>query len=328
MTGCSRYAVLILFLLVLIPPSSAVLFFSGSDVVITEPSDDDVVASGGRVTVEAPVESLVAAGGEVVVRAPVRGDVILAGGTVTIDADVGGKVVAAGGMIDINSPVGRNVVCTGDTVTIGKNASVGRDAHISGRTVSNAGAVAGVLSVSAESLENSGTAGSVEFQRQEPDDSLIPGPVSIITAIGFLLLGLALIRFMPLQFGAVVGTLRERPIINTLVGIGLTLGGALACLVLAITIIGIPFAAIIGMLLILSFLISGLFVSAWIGGLIADRFSPSMNPYWRFVSGFVLFQIVLFIPVLGFLVQVLALFLGTGAAFETLWRSSETEIAG
>lgn len=328
MNGCSRYAVLVLLILILIPPSSAVLFLSGPDVVIAEPTDDDVIASGGSVTVEAPIGSLIAAGGEVVVRAPVRGDVILAGGKVTLDADVGGKVVAAGGMIDINASVGRNVVCTGDTITLGNNASVGRDAYISGRTVSNAGKVAGVLSVSAESLENSGSAGSVEFQRQEPDDSLIPGPVSILTAIGFLLLGLVLVRFIPLQFGAVVGALGGRPLRNLLVGLGLTVGGVIACLVLAITIVGIPFAAVIGVLLILSLLLSGLFVSAWIGGLIADRFSPTMNPYWRFVSGFILFQIVLFIPVLGLLVQVLALFLGTGAAFETLRGSSETEIAG
>jgi hypothetical protein len=328
MNGCSGYAVLILLILLLIHPSSAVLFLSGSDVVIAEPIDDDVIASGGRIAVEAPIESLIAAGGEIVIRAPVRGDVILAGGTVTLDANVGGKVIAAAGAVDINASVGRNVLCTGDTVTLGSNATVGRDAHISGRTVSNAGAIAGVLSVSAESLQNIGTAGSVEFQQREMDDSLIPGAVSIFTAVGFLLLGLVLIRFVPLQFDAVVGTLAGRPVINTLVGLGLTFGGVIACLILAITIVGLPFAVLIGVLLILSFMLAGLFVSAWIGGLIADRFSPAMSPYWRFVSGFILFQIVLFIPVLGFFVQVLAVLLGTGAAFETLRTSFKTHIAG
>ena len=67
-----------------------------------------MVASGGSVTVRAPVDSLTVAGGMVTVDAPVAGDVIAASGTLVVNGDVGGKVLAAGGP-DEASPLYRRL---------------------------------------------------------------------------------------------------------------------------------------------------------------------------------------------------------------------------
>ncbi|TAJ45704.1 hypothetical protein [Methanofollis fontis] len=323
-----RYTVIFLLVLLIVPQSSAIIFLSGSEVAITEPTDDDVIASGGRLVVDAPIESLIAAGGEILIRAPVRGDVILAGGSVEIDAAVGGKVVAAAGTIGIDAPIGRNLLCTGDAVTIGANSSIDRDAHIAARTVSNAGTIGGVLSVAGESFTNTGTAGTVDFQQKQREKGLLPGVAAVLITIGFLLLGLALIRFLPLPFEQVVGTLAESPLLNTLIGLVVIIGGAVILLILAITIIGIPFAAVAGILLLLSALLAGLFVSAWIGDLIAGRVSPTMGPYGRFFIGFVILALLMFVPVLGFLVRAVSVCLGTGAIVRTAGSALEGQMEG
>ena len=82
--------IFLLLLLILLPfPASALETLSGGEVRIDQAIDDDVFASGGAITVNAPVESLMAAGGQITVNAPVKGDVIAAGGQVTLNSDVG-----------------------------------------------------------------------------------------------------------------------------------------------------------------------------------------------------------------------------------------------
>lgn len=179
-----RYLAVIILGLRLIPSGvQALTFVSGDQPVISNPIPDDVIASGGTVTIDAPVDSLTVAGGTVRVDAPVAGDIIATGGTLTINDDVGGKVIAAGGEIEVNGNA-TNLLITGGTVRIGENAVIQRDAFISAGKVTHAGSVQRNLTVSAGTFTNIGTAGNliVEKEPQSPLPAILP----VLAAVGFL----------------------------------------------------------------------------------------------------------------------------------------------
>ncbi len=311
-----RYLVVIILGLLLIPSGAqAFTFVSGDQPVISSPIPDDVIASGGTVTVNAPIDSLTAAGGSVTVNAPVRGDVIAAGGTLIINGDVGGKVIAAGGEIEVNGNA-TNVLISGGTARIGRNAVIGRDAVISAGDVTNAGSVLHNLTVSASTFNDTGSAGNVTFE--EVQESALPDLFSILAAIGFLILGLIFVRFLPGPFGAVVRQVERRSVIHTIAGFFAAIVSAIVLLIIAITIIGLPIAFVGGLLFIVALTISPLFVAFALGDIIISRARWRAGPLWIFVLGFVVLQILFFIPLLGAIIQIVAISLGYGGILYAL----------
>ncbi len=309
-------AVIILVLLLIPSGAQALTFLGGDQQEIDTPIPDDVVASGGSVTVSAPVDSLTVAGGTVRVDAPVRGDVIAAGGTLIINGDVGGKVLAAGGEIELNGNA-TNALVTGGTVRIGEGAVIERDAFISAGEVTNAGTVLRNLTVSGETFSNTGTAGNVTFE-EPPEPGLLPDLLSVLFAIGFLILGLLLIRVFPDLFAAVIRQVEKSPLLLTVLGFVAIVVSAIILLIVAVTIIGLPLALVGGLLFIVALMLSSLFVAYALGDVIASRAGWRPGRAWIFVLGFVILQILIFIPLLGAIVQVVAVSLGYGGLLYAL----------
>ncbi|MDN7025745.1 hypothetical protein FGU65_12785 [Methanoculleus sp. FWC-SCC1] len=317
---------LVLIALFLLPAGAeAFVFVSGDQAVINTPIDDDVIASGGTVVLNAPVRSLTAAGGSVVVNAPIAGDLIVTGGGISINADVDGKVLAAGGSISINGTVA-NLLATGGTVTLGPSAMVLRDAAVSAGTVVNAGTVLRNLTVSANTFENPGSAGRIVYQEQQPMMDLFSGfgMVSLLVTVGFLFLGIILIQIFPEEVASVVREIVTNPIVKTIVGFFGIVVSVLIVLVIAATVIGLPVAAVLGMLVAIGLLVSGLFVAYALGDLVVSRFRWKTGVTVTFIVGFVILQILIMVPFIGVLVQIIAASLGYGAllyALRDAWQA-------
>ncbi len=309
-----RSGMLLMAFLCLLPAAVAgVVLESGDQVVIDTAVEDDLFASGGEVLVNAPVESLTAAGGRIVINAPVSGDVILAGGTLEIHSDIGGKVIAAGGEIDISGTIGRNIIVTGGSVTIREGAVIGRDALITADTVRNEGTVEGLLTVSAERFDNTGSAGEVLYdQRGQDRDGGIGLPV-LLVSLGFIILGLVWIRFLPGSFFSVTDAIQNDPLKSGLYGIFVLVVGIISGILLAITIIGLPMAFLITVALMVGILLSSLFVGSALGTVILTRLKTETGPMPAFILGFVILHILFALPIIGLLVRFAAVLLGLGA---------------
>ena len=315
-------ALIILALLLLIPSGAqALTFLSGDQPVVDTPIPDDVVVTGGTVTVSAPVDSLTVAGGMVTVDAPVAGDVVAASGTLIVNGDVGGKVLAAGGEVELNGNA-TNALVTGGAVRIGENAVIERDAVISAGEVVNEGSVLGNLMVSGATFRNNGTAGNVTFEEQQGPGPgpgpVLPGLFAVLTAIGALILGLLIIKFLPGPFAAVVREVEKSPVVLTVLGFLAILVTVILLLIIAVTVVGLPIALVGGLLFIVALLISSLFVAYALGDVIASRTGWRPGPMGIFILGFVILQILMFIPLLGALVQVVAVSLGYGGILYAL----------
>jgi hypothetical protein len=323
-------AVCILLLLLAFLPSGvmALVTYSGNTVTLNTPVNDDVFVAGGVVDINAPIDSLMGAGGTVTVNAPVKGDVVVAGGHVVIHSTIGGKLVAAGGHVDIDSDIGTNAVIAGGTVTVHQNTVVGKDAAIWAGTVTNAGHVNGKMTVRARNFDNTGYAGSVDFQppKQHYDISQVLEIFGILFSIGWLILGLIIIRCAPARYAAVLAEVRKSPVVKTVVGFVGLIVAIVACVILAVTIIGIPIAATGFILVVLGLILSVLFVSSVLGELIFSWIKYQGKDWLTFIVGFVVLQILFRIPVAGAIIAIIVICLGFGALLYAVYNHREAII--
>ena len=355
---------LLLAMALLSPGVQALKMFSGDVISIDTPVDDDVFAAGNVVNINAPVKSATAASGTLNVNAPVAGNVIAVGGQLRMNSDVGGsaivaggnvnlnagstvagdvvtaggqllidsnvsqKVVAAGGNIELGGNVGTNAVVTGGQVNILPETTIGRDAEIDAENVYHAGRVNGTLTVRAVTFQNNGTAGKIDFQKTvTPKREETRGGVNvfgILMALGYLILGLLLVRTVPGLFLIVDKEVRKSPAIRTLIGFVLLIASFIAILIVAITVIGLPIAAIAAMLLAVAWMLTGIFVSFSLGRWIADLLKKNLSHTVAFLIGFVILNILFFIPYLGGLIGLICLSLG----FAALLYAARDELQG
>jgi hypothetical protein len=304
------------------PHAQAVELLAGGNISLDSPIDDDIFAAGDSLIINAPVESVVFAGGELVVNAPVSGDILAAGGRITVNAAVGGKIVAAGGEIEMKGTA-KNLVAAGGEIIIHPTAVITRDAVISGQRVSNAGTVSRNLTVRAEAFENTGSAGRVDYQKTEGLEGLraVATILRVLMILGFLILGLVLLKLFPAQFFSVVAEVRSSPLRNTAVGFGLIIVSTVVIFVLAITVVGFPLAAVMGMLFIIALMLSGIFVSFALGRALSDALRMKPNDLLIFIIGFVILALLFHIPVAGMFIGFVALSLGFGSILYALRNS-------
>lgn len=326
-----RLIIIALMLILLLPHAQALQMLSGDRVSVDSPIDDDVFASGGTVTINAPVAGAVIAGGTITINAPISGDVFVAGGEIVVNSDIEGKIVAAGGDIELRGDA-KNAVIAGGDVNIHPTAVISRDAVIAGGNVSNAGTIIGNLTVRAENFQNTGSAGSVDFKKSEGLEGLqqVMNLFSILMTVGFLIIGIIVLKLFPAQFFIVEEEVRKSPVKNTLVGFVLIIASVILIILLAVTIIGFPVAVIMGMLFIIALMLSSLFVSFAVGRKIVDVFKVKINDILIFVLGFVILSLLFRIPYAGTLIGIVAISLGFGAIIYALhknWQSITTSFA-
>ena len=331
--GMKRLIIISLMLILLLPHVQALQMLSGDQVSVDSPIDDDVFVSGGTVTINAPVASAVIAGGTIIINAPVSGDVFVAGGQILVNSDIEGKIVAAGGDIDLRGDA-KNAVIAGGNINIHSTTVISRDAVIAGGNVSNAGKIIGNLTVRAENFQNTGSAGSVDFEKSEGLQGLqrVMNIFSILMTVGFLIIGIILLKLFPAQFFIVEEEVRKSPVKNTLVGFVLIIASIILIILLAVTIIGFPVALIMGMLFIIALMLSSLFVSFAVGRKIVDlfKFKFETNDLLIFVLGFIILSLLFRIPYVGVLIGIVAISLGFGAIIYALrknWQSITTSFA-
>jgi hypothetical protein len=303
-------------ILIAIMPSHsyAIKMFSDDQLSIDTAIQDDIIASGGTVNINAPVDSAIIVGGTVNVNAPVDGDLIATGGQITINSDVRGKIVAAGGNIDLKGDA-KNIVVAGGNVKIHPGSVIARDAVMAGGTVENAGEVTGKITVAADNFQNTGTAGEIEIREDRANENMLY-ILQALFVLGFGVLGVVLTKLFPLQLVKIDGIIRKSPIKNTVVGFLLIIASAVAIVVSAVTIVGLPIAIVSGLLFVVALMVAGLFVAFTLGNkIIAVLRLRIANKTLAFIIGFAALALLYLIPYAGQAIQIVVVSLGFGALF-------------
>ncbi|HII06025.1 MAG TPA: hypothetical protein HA349_01530 [Methanotrichaceae archaeon] len=320
------YVLFLISILASAPHAVALEFLSDDVVSINSPVEDDIFAGGNIVNVNAPVDSAIIAGGNVNIDAPIKDDLIVLGGEVDLNSDVGGKIVAAGGTINLRGDVARNVVMTGGQVRIFSSSEIGRDAAISGGDVYNAGNITGTLWVNAGNFVNTGTAGDVKFQQWQEDEAdekaeAFISTFSILMILGFLIVGLIILRLFPRSASAVDREIRESPPVKALLGLGLIVASIILIVISMLTIVGLPLGFLLLMLFVVALMLANLFVSLSLGRWIVSALNQTLGDIPAFVLGYVVLSILFLIPYVGSIIELISICLGFGAMVYALNES-------
>ena len=333
------YRALSLLILVLLSTGAWIFPVSGFDVrdgdtlVISSPVSDDLLITGSSVIINAPVRSVTFAGGELIVNAPIEQNLIAAGGTIQVNAPVGADIIAAGGEIAVHTDVSGKILAVGGVVDInGSSSNVAVTAgtvHLPDKTL-----IQGDALISSSNYQTNGTgdqrvqipeqqrntAPSLDFHSIETAIQGILFVLWILFNLGMLILGLILIKLLPGPFETIAETLREKTIISLVLGVSVCIVGIVGGILLVFTIIGIPIAICIGLLLFAGWILSPIVTGAALGQVISGFIKREIKITWAFILGFVVLAIIFLIPVIGFIAKILTLFTGFGGLLLAIYE--------
>ncbi len=319
------------------------LYRAGAEVRVDDANVEDLYAAGETITVDTNVrESVHAAGRQIRVNRLVGDDVYAAGYAVDIAGAVSGDVTAAGYRVELgpDGSIGQDALLAGRRVLI--RGPIAGDANLAGETVEISGPISGSVEIRASEIRFTDDAridGTLSYW--SPNEIEVPAaviPAGRITAhlveemgsrrtmvgaligslIFFLVIGAIFALLFPRMLMRAQTKFSERPWACLFLGFATTsaLFGAIA--VLAMSIIGIPLVPLL--LLALPFaLAAGYLTSAYLLGhrvLKLFRFESDtgrLSSLFAVIAGIIVLLIVTLIPILGWVIVVLATVLGMGA---------------
>lgn len=288
----------------------------GGTITVLSSIADDVRVAGGTIVIQGPVGGdVIAGGGQITISGPgVTGDIALGGGTVRIDAPVGGSARVGGGKMYINAPIAGDIMVQADEVVLGSKAVIN-----------------GTLTYKAtkELTKEEGAIvnGTITFEprtKQNVPKATLVGIFSLWVIGKFLALFICslIIGLSFKRYGKeIAAKATEKPLME--LGRGLLVLAALPILSLLafITVIGIPFG-ILGLISFIALLIFSWLVSPIIvGSVIQQYFSKNTQEMsWKTILlGAFVYSVLGIIPFIGWLAQILIMFIALGVVVSVKW---------
>jgi hypothetical protein len=321
-------------------------FAAGDHVIIDGTVNGDVYVGAGRVDINGTINGdLLVGGGMVDIAGRVSDDVRGAGGNVRISGTVGKNVTAAGGTVEVS----RSAVIAGGLLaaggTVQSAGTVKKDAMVASGTAEFSGVIEGNLNVATGHLSvyrgahiggnltaaldakehariDSGTVkGSVTIKlREEKEARHVFGfrPwrfwLKIFWIGGLLFTGLAFFLLARKKFVEYGSVMKQEFWMSLLWGLVGVIAVPIVVIILCVTLIGIP----LGLILLAVYLVAIYFSQLSLGLLAGNLIFRTEKRhgwilYWAFAAGTILFQLLSFVPMLGLLLELVALLLGFGA---------------
>lgn len=285
---------------------------AGQDVSISGRIDGSVRLAGQSVTVSGTImHNLTAAGQNVSIESDgkVMADVMVGAQDTTINGMVGRDLAAGSTNITVNGEVGRDIQSQGLNLTLGKSAVIGGSiAYVSTNTLSQAdGArVAGTI----KRTEPAKQAQPVEL------GAIIRGGFWFMVYLFFALLSVAILLalIMPQTFHAVTESAMRSPLKTVLIGLAGSIAAPIIICVLMFTVLGIPFSFVVLTAWMLALALAGPFAAYYFGRLLwlLAAGKPGDNALLIMLVGAVGLLILYFIPFIGFVTTILAMWFGLG----------------
>lgn len=306
---------------------------AGFNVNFDAPIGSDAYAAGFSVQVSQPIGGDLSAGAYSInlnKDAPVSGNARLAAKTITLDAPIAGSLLAGAGALALNEVVSGDAVLTVGTLTFGPNAKInGKLKYYAREPITIPGSVISADRVQFEKLEVNNTQDAISETTSRSFSGFWPPffgiIMSFVLAIGFLVaMGAVLLAFAPRWMENSKTEALVAPVRITALGVlGLSMVIGLVP-VSAMTLIGIPLiplAILAAMALwILGYIVGAYAIGAKLGPAISKD-SPAMGSKLAVLAvTLIVLSLINFIPFIGWLINLVVLFLGLGSILMQMAR--------
>ena len=316
------------------------LFVAGDSLDFAGTLKGSIFAGAGTVNITGKVNGdvIVGAGSIILTKAQIGGNLIVGAGQVTIDQDssIGGSIIAGAGNLSVLSPVSRNVMAGANALYL--NSTVGNEARLAGSTV-ELGPKANIKGNLTYALKENDSqlkqdqAASVAgtISRYTPPSSAGKDIVKakadfakfgamahkgwlIVTFLGSLLVGFLLLKLFPKTTTGLADQITDKAMPSLGTGFLIVIAIIPALLVLALTVIGLPLAGMLFLLFSLELCVGKLVSSYALGHFVAKQSNwNKLGVYAVYSIGLAIFFLLRAIPVIGWVVSVLATWTGLGA---------------
>ncbi len=318
------------------------IYAGAGTISISGTVNGNVIAGGGTITVSGNIaRDLILGGGTINVTGHVGGSIIAAGGNITVNGSVAQDIVVTGGMIDVGSgaTVGRDLVVAGGTATV--SAPVARRVQMASGSLTLRNKVGGDVRGTVDHLKLDGAqiAGNLDYTSNNAVELVNGASVSGATTrhmpidrgggagngllgwlralIGILALGLILIFLLPGLSTRAIDIERAQPWAS--LGIGAAILVITPIVALVVFIVGIFLGFWWLGLLLIPLWILALAIGYVISGFLLGRLIFAQLGWGRYhdalalLAGLFVLAVVGVIPVIGWLIGLVALILGAGA---------------
>jgi hypothetical protein len=295
---------LLLLALLFVPASNAHAQSPGGDVIrigenytlkSEETLDGSLVVIGGNATIEKGAivnGDIVVIGGNLVADGESKGSVVIIGGNATISSKASGDVVTIGGQTTLT----KTAVVKGNVVTFGGHLTQEEGSEVAGDVINNA------PPINIPDVPGVPEVPGVPNSPEPPNFNLNVNPVwELMNVIGRALaiaaIAMLLTLFLQPQMERVSDAVMKQPLLAGSFGLLTVVLAPLAIIIMAVTIILIPVAFIVALILPLAWL----FGMIAIGQEVGERFTKAINQVWSPVlsNGFGAFLLVLVVGFIG-----------------------------
>lgn len=324
-------------------------FAKGQQISVLGSINGDAYLAGGKVTIEGNIGGdLIAVGGTINVRGRVVKNLRVAGGQVVISGEVGGNTTVAGGAVEImdNAKIGGSLTSLAGSLTVyapvSKGATIAAGdttiaSHINGDVVAAVGnisltpqaSVLGDLTYysqnDAQIREGASINGKTthniprikQTQKYQGIGEKAKISLTIISLLLSLIIGAVLLRLLPVFSQKTVDRVLTKPLLSFGQGILALIVTPIAAILLAITLIGIPFALIMTVAFIIYLYIAKIFVALAVGQKLLELTQSKYGPIWALLAGLLIYAIISIIPIIGPLTAFIVVTIGVGAILQT-----------
>jgi carbonic anhydrase/acetyltransferase-like protein (isoleucine patch superfamily) len=311
------------------------VFVGTSKINLTGSIKGDLIAGSGNALLSGNIggDLYLGAGDVILNKLNVAGNVVIGAGNVTIDKDskIGGSLIVGAGNLHNYASVGRNLLVGGGSVF--QDSQVGKEAHLGGGEI--------------ELGPNSRIAGDLMYALGEENSTLKQSPEAsiggtvrryippvdtrtkedfgkagimarnswlLISFIGSLLIGFLLLKLFPKTSLGLATEVKPNLLKNIGTGFLIIILAGPVLLVLALTVIGLPLAGLLILLLCIELHLAKLVTSYALGRFITQQFSwNKLGVYAVFFLGLAIFYLLRAVPAFGWVITFLFTWTGLGA---------------
>lgn len=328
------------------------LFISGEQIIIDSDITGDLFCAGQSITINGSIKGdVLCVVQDIKINGLVDGNVRVAGQTVEVSGTVNRnlnalaqtltlkKLAAVKGdiffgvqSVDLSGTAGRDLAGAGETVTVSGSLFRNATVNAANLNISDTARIRGDLDYYIEkdraaSISSQSVVGQVRRHdlvyedKSAPEKSESLSPMSLLSkvifgALAFFIIASVLIYFDKSRTEKVINRIQEKPVLSGFIGLAVFVTFPLVFILLIMTLLGIPLAFVTLFVYFVALIVASVYTSIVIGWnflKLVNKKTPT--PFLSALAGTFTLGLIASIPVLGWLIALIAFFTGLGALF-------------